>query len=60
MIVNRFERYEQIRINHADITRKKKKVYDNLPELHLHRAEKGRNGTAQSNPQQSRPGRDIT
>lgn len=24
MIVNRFERYEQIRINHADITRKKK------------------------------------
>lgn len=25
MIVNRFERYEQIGINHADITRKKKK-----------------------------------
>lgn len=59
MIVNRFERYEQIRINHADITRKKY-VCDNLPELHLLRAEKGRNRTAQSNPRQSWPGRDIT
>lgn len=52
MIVNRFERYEQIRINHADITRKKKFMITFLNSIciALKKDETGRLRATHSNP----------